>query len=157
MVLILAGLRDSCPSSSLNPFIVWLLPICCAPKYWIITVGVIDSATVEAPPHQYLVPESHLVFLTVRTENRAPPRLSGLFNGTSTRICRNQDWSKFIALQFTSTSSPILRPISLPTSPLIRSKDIPYWHSFLPPLKHQEVIVETPWPIVPYPHQLAFH
>ena len=55
-----------------------------------------------------------------------PPRLSHLFSGTSTRIRKNRDWSEFIALQSTYTSSPMLRPISLPASSFIRSKDSPH-------------------------------
>ena len=55
-----------------------------------------------------------------------PPHLSGLLSGTSTRMRRNQDWSELKALQSTSTSLPIVQPISLPASSLIRSKGSPH-------------------------------
>ena len=55
-----------------------------------------------------------------------PPRHSGLSRGTSTLIWRNQAWFKANALQSTSTTLPIPRPISQLASSLIRSNGNPH-------------------------------
>lgn len=55
-----------------------------------------------------------------------PPRLSGLFSGTSIQMRKNWDWSELKALQSTSTRSPMVWPLLLPAFSLIRSKGSPY-------------------------------